>query len=111
VFSPHPFDEFARVLRPGGRWVTATPGPDHLRELRPPTSGETTAKSVARFERRSRPPEQARLATRVEFELQLSPTAVADLYFMTPLRWQAGASGSDAESSRSVTVDVWVCSA
>lgn len=34
VFSPRNPAEFARVLRPDGCVITATPGPDHLAELR-----------------------------------------------------------------------------
>lgn len=34
VFAPRNLAEFARVLRPDGRLVVATPGPDHLRGLR-----------------------------------------------------------------------------
>jgi 23S rRNA (guanine745-N1)-methyltransferase len=34
VFSPRPFDELLRVLRPGGVAVVVTPGPDHLAELK-----------------------------------------------------------------------------
>lgn len=34
VFSPRNAAEFVRVLRPGGRLITVTPGPDHLIELR-----------------------------------------------------------------------------
>lgn len=34
VFSPRPFDELFRVLRPGGVAVVVTPGPDHLAALK-----------------------------------------------------------------------------
>ncbi len=34
VFSPRPFDELLRVLRPGGVAVVVTPGPDHLAQLK-----------------------------------------------------------------------------
>lgn len=34
VFAPRNAAEFSRVLTPGGRLVVATPGPEHLRELR-----------------------------------------------------------------------------
>jgi 23S rRNA (guanine745-N1)-methyltransferase len=33
VFAPRNGPEIARVLRPGGRLVVVTPGPDHLQEL------------------------------------------------------------------------------
>jgi 23S rRNA (guanine745-N1)-methyltransferase len=34
VFSPRPFDELFRVLRPGGVAVVVTPGADHLAQLK-----------------------------------------------------------------------------
>ena len=34
VFAPRNADEFARVLRPGGRLIVVTPGPRHLEQLR-----------------------------------------------------------------------------
>lgn len=34
VFSPRPYEELLRVLRPGGLLVVVTPGPDHLRQLK-----------------------------------------------------------------------------
>lgn len=112
VFAPHPFEEFQRVLHTGGRWVTVTPGPNHLREMRPVLSGESEHKSIERLARRAVAPPPAVAAQRVEFELQLSAEALHDLFYMTPIQWQAGASGSDSEAGRTVTVtvDVWVAS-
>ena len=110
VFAPHPFEEFARVLQPGGRWVTVTPGPNHLREMRPVLSGESERKAAERLARRAVPPPEAVAALRVEFELRLTAEAVRDLFYMTPIRWQAGSSGADATAGRAVSVDVWVAS-
>lgn len=108
VFAPHPFDEFQRVLRPGGRWVTVTPGPDHLREMRPVLTGEAQRKAEERLQRRETPLPEAAAATRVQFELQLDATALRELFYMTPIQWQAGATGAATEAGRTVTVDVWV---
>ncbi|CAB4362850.1 unannotated protein [freshwater metagenome] len=110
VFAPHPFDEFARVLRPGGRWVTATPGPRHLQEMRPVPQGESALKTAERLARRSEPPPEASSAVHVEFTLELSDGDARDLFLMTPIRWQSGARVADAhvEASASATVDVWV---
>lgn len=110
VFAPHPFQEFQRVLCTGGRWVTVTPGPNHLREMRPVLSGESERKAVERLARRAVAPTEAFAARRIEFELQLSAEALQDLFYMTPMQWQAGASGSDSEVGRTVSVDVWVAS-
>lgn len=108
VFAPHPFDEFQRVLRPGGRWVTVTPGPNHLREMRPVLSGDALRKAEERLQRREVPLPEADTATRVQFELQLDATALRELFYMTPIQWQAGATGAATEGGRTVSVDVWV---
>ncbi len=105
VFAPHPFDEFARVLRPDGWWVAVTPGPRHLQEMRPVPTGESEHKVAERMQRRSTPPPEAVAATHIEFTLDLPADAAHDLFLMTPIRWQAGAR---VEGPASVTVDVWV---
>ena len=104
VFAPHPLEEFGRVLRPGGRWVTVTPGPMHLVEMRPATDATTGSKAIDRQRRRADAPEGAETATRLQFELELDDATADDLFLMTPLRWQAVA----RPTLRSVTVDVWV---
>jgi 23S rRNA (guanine745-N1)-methyltransferase len=108
VFAPHPFDEFARVLRPGGRWVTVTPGADHLREMRPVLSGDSERKAAERLARRSVAPPEAQTARRLRVELELTSEALRELFFMRPIRWQAGSTGAEADVGRTVTVDVWV---
>lgn len=104
VFAPHSTSEFERVLRPGGRWVTVTPASHHLREMRP----HGTTGVEARERRRNEPPAGTEHAERITFSLSLEPHAAADLFTMTPLQWQAGASSSP---SSDVTVDVWVAGA
>ena len=103
VFAPHPFDEFARVLGDDGIWVTATPGPDHLREMRP--AYEPDDRANERFDRRTQPPTESTSAERVTFGLDLDDQSSDDLFLMTPLQWQSGARRGPV---RHVTVDVWV---
>ena len=107
VFAPHPFEEFQRVLRPDGWWVTVTPGPDHLQEMRPVPKGDAAQRTEERLLRRADPPPEAAHAVRVQFVLDLTADAAHDLYLMTPIRWQAGAR---VDGPASVTVDVWVAS-
>lgn len=103
VFAPHSFDEYRRVLHHGGTWVTVTPGPLHLVEMRP----KRNEKILEREERRSEPPAEASDAVRVQFTLELTDDAARDLYTMTPLQFQA--SSADAvRTVRTVSVDVWV---
>ncbi len=103
VFAPHSFEEYARVLKPGGTWVTVTPGPHHLQQMRPKRDQSIDE----REERRSDPPAEAQQAERIQFELDLSPSAANDLFSMTPLVWQTAA---DASPATQVSVDVWVSS-
>lgn len=105
VFAPHPFDEFTRVLRPDGWWVTATPGPLHLQEMKPDLTDRERVNE--RMQRRSEPPREALSSTRVQYALQLTEQSAADLYAMTPLRFQKGAG---PHGLAEVTVDVWVSS-
>jgi 23S rRNA (guanine745-N1)-methyltransferase len=107
VFAPHPLDEFTRVLRPGGRWVTVTPGPRHLVEMRPSADRGTGSKALDRERRRSEPPEGSASAHHLEFQLDLDDAAADDLFLMTPIRWQASA----RPPVHSVSVDVWVSAA
>ena len=60
-----------------------------------------------RMKRRSEPPVEALSWTRVQYALQLTEGSAADLYAMTPLRFQKDAG---AQGLREVTVDVWVSS-
>ena len=64
VFAPRNGPEIARVLRPGGRLVVVTPGPDHLAELVGPLG-------LLRVD----PDKQARLAATLEPHLR--PVAAA----------------------------------
>lgn len=108
VFAPRPFEEFLRVLTPTGRWVTVTPGGDHLREMRPARDNEPGSKSLQRRAQRNHTPNGATHAQRVSFELDLTPESAVDLFSMTPLRWQAGADLDGVAAMRCVTVDAWV---
>lgn len=101
VFAPHSFSEYSRVLQKGGRWVTVTPGPHHLMEMRP-LRDEAIEE---REQRRQNPPEEASEAHRVQFTLDLTEDTALDLFSMTPLRWQTAA---HARPVTSVSVDVWV---
>lgn len=90
VFAPLHSPEFERVLRPGGRLVTVTPGPDHLAGLkarlfaqpeshpeRGPLDGEGAATRLTPL-----------ASDRLRYDLELDdPGTVADLLNMTPYAW------------------------
>jgi 23S rRNA (guanine745-N1)-methyltransferase len=101
VFAPHSFEEYARVLKPGGTWVTITPGPQHLLQMRPHRDSAIDE----RERRRSEPPQEAMHAVRIQFDLNLTDEASQNLFSMTPLVWQTAANASPVSH---VSVDVWV---
>lgn len=91
VFSLADFEEFARILRPAGKLVIASPGPRHLNGLR------EIIYPVAREHAESTRTEQARglfsLAdeTRINYQLELkSNQEIMDLLAMTPYFWNIG---------------------
>ncbi len=105
VFAPHSINEYERVLRPGGKWVTVSPGPHHLEEMRP----RKDEKIREREQRRTEPPAGCSVSERVQFTLTLTDSTARDLYTMTPLQFQAS-SAEAVETVRSVSVDVWISS-
>ncbi len=101
VFAPHSHSEYQRILQPGGTWVTVTPGPRHLEEMRPKKDDAI----IQREAKRAEPPGEAQESERVTFSLDLTNEAAHDLFTMTPLQWQTAA---DASPVTDVTADVWI---
>jgi 23S rRNA (guanine745-N1)-methyltransferase len=94
IFAPLHSPEFERVLRPGGRVVTVTPGPDHLAGLKARLFAEPEAHPEGGpFERGGATTVLEREAEdRVRYDLELtSPDAIADLLGMTPYAWYVDA--------------------
>ncbi|MGA0116789.1 MAG: putative RNA methyltransferase [Ilumatobacteraceae bacterium] len=101
VFAPHSHSEYHRILQSGGTWVTVTPGPRHLEEMRPKKDDAI----IQREAKRADPPVEAQESERVTFTLALTNEAAQDLFTMTPLQWQTAA---DASPVTEVTADVWI---
>ena len=90
IFAPLHSPEFERVLRPGGRLLTVTPGPDHLAGLKAKLFAEPEAHpETGPFERDGAVTMLEPEGTfRVAAELALrTPDDVADLLNMTPYAW------------------------
>lgn len=92
VFGFPVFDEFARVLKPGGRLIMVDPGPDHLRELRDIIYPSVTE----RPEGERAVPELfqvvSRESVREAIELE-DASSIADMLAMTPHLYRAPAEG------------------
>lgn len=103
VFAPRPFDEFARVLRPDGVVVVASPGPDHLRGLT-----DLIYETPEPHEQR---PHTNDATVSVTYDLSLGQPDITHLVQMTPYWWKATAM-QQADIGRlehlGVTIDVVV---
>lgn len=93
IFSPSHYQEFARVLAPGGTLIKVIPGPHYLQELRAAYLSQTKQPY-------SNQPVMARLAQEttiikskmLQYQFTLpDQAAFADLQAMSPLAWQASA--------------------
>jgi 23S rRNA (guanine745-N1)-methyltransferase len=100
VFSPRPFDELLRVLRPGGAAIVVTPGPEHLAALK---------SMVYDTPRPHVDDEAAPIPTSVErirFTVDLSAPALRrQLLEMTPYWWSTPPGRRDRVESALTSVD------
>jgi 23S rRNA (guanine745-N1)-methyltransferase len=113
-FSPSAYEEFERVLKPGGRIVKVVPGQYYLRELRrmlypadSPNHTYSNEKVVARFLEKY-PDTQIR---EISYTWQIPADLYVDLLHMTPLHWGARPEAQLAAESQpipSVTVNIVV---
>jgi 23S rRNA (guanine745-N1)-methyltransferase len=96
VFGFANFDEFRRVLTPGGRLIMADPGPEHLIELReiiyPHINDKHSARDIpAGFQHHS---EQ-----HLTGKMDLDASAIVDLLLMTPHLYRANPAGRAAAAA------------
>lgn len=87
ILSPARYDEFARVMAPGGVLVKVLPGKGYLRELREALGAPDydNADVAAHFAERFDAMDRRAVTTEMDFAGQ----ALRDLLAMTPLAWNA----------------------
>jgi 23S rRNA (guanine745-N1)-methyltransferase len=103
VFSPRPFDELLRVLRPGGVALVVTPGPDHLAQLK------ALVYDTPRPHVDDEPGPEPERVERVRFVVDLTEPALRrHLLEMTPYWWSTPADRRErvADQLTSVHVDM-----
>ena len=96
IFSPAAAQEFARVVKPGGAFVFAVPGPRHLyglKEVLYERPYENTVQDVAYpgFALEQRIP--------VHSMLTVTGSTILDLFAMTPYYWKTPRSGAERLAS------------
>ena len=107
IFSPANYQEFQRILRPGGVVLKMIPGPNHLKELR----------HVARKYLRSETYENQAIVEHTHTKLNLlhqeqigktlamSPEVTDSLVAMTPLLFHVNTSQLDLEQLTAITIE------
>ncbi|MWV45820.1 methyltransferase domain-containing protein [Paenibacillus sp. HJL G12] len=92
ILSPSNYEEFRRLLAPGGRLVKVIPGPGYLKEFRQvlygrpgPLQQEKSGETAALFARHF----PGMTQQRVRYEVQLSGQHLEAMLRMTPLSWHA----------------------
>ncbi len=107
VFAPLVWAEFARVLRPGGVVVTASPGPDHLAGLRRLLYRAARPHDAAAI---TQPPGTGWATTtqRVRFDLSLDAADARNLLQMTPYWWSATPAQQASVGELTTAVDILV---
>ncbi len=110
IFAPRNFAEFARVLKPGGHAVIVSPGPEHLRGLKPVLLLKESNHEAPVFEAESSL--QRTQTLRIQDDITLhSAEDVLQLCMMTPFWWKItreGREGIAAVSQLNLTLDFTV---
>jgi len=101
VFSPRPFDELLRVLRPGGVAVVVTPGTDHLAQLK------ALVYDTPRPHVDDEPGPTPERVERVRFTVDLAePSLRRHLLEMTPYWWSTTPDRQERVEGQLTSVDV-----
>jgi 23S rRNA (guanine745-N1)-methyltransferase len=101
VFSPRPFDELLRVVRPGGVAIVVTPGPHHLAQLK------ALVYDSPRPHVDDEPGPAAERVDHVRFAVDLAePVLRRQLLEMTPYWWSAAPARRQRIETQLAVVDV-----
>ncbi|MER2063890.1 MAG: methyltransferase domain-containing protein [Alkalibacterium sp.] len=106
ILSPSNYEEFSRLLKPGGQVIKVIPTTDYLKELRAfqpeakqhYSNQNVKDKFVAQFENTESHP--------VHYTIDLTENEVQDFLEMTPLGWNINVSSDKTAELSRITVDM-----
>lgn len=91
LFSPLPVEEMARVLKPTGQVLVATPATEHLHDLRAALFDQVNPHQPEKFIELMSPRFLLKQQHTLTYPLQLNQSALKQLIAMTPYAWKAKA--------------------
>ena len=104
--SPANYEEFARLLKPGGKVIKVVPQENYLKELRMQAFADTEKESYTNESTVARFKEQFENVTveRITYTMPLAESDVPKLLQMTPIGWHV--ENKDAITLREITIDL-----
>lgn len=108
ILSPSNYQEFKRILKPGGLLIKVVPGADYLKELRALGERENNVYSnqdvVDKFAEHFPVHNQYK----VEYTVELAENRVDDFIEMTPLGWNTEVDAASKAGLRNITIDLLI---
>ena len=104
--SPANYEEFARLLKTGGKVIKVVPQENYLKELRMQAFADTEKENYTNESTVARFKEQFKNVTveRITYTMPLAESDVPKLLQMTPIGWHV--ENKDAISLREITIDL-----
>lgn len=106
ILSPSNYDEFNRLLKPGGQVIKVIPGSDYLKELRAFQPEEKQSYSNQNVKDKFMEHYKNPSVHPVNYTVDLTEAEVSDFLQMTPLGWNINVSDTNTVSLKQITVDM-----
>ncbi|SFC42056.1 23S rRNA (guanine745-N1)-methyltransferase [Alkalibacterium subtropicum] len=106
ILSPSNYEEFYRLLKPGGQVIKVIPGKDYLKELRAYQPEEKRTYSNQDVKDKFTDHYSESEIHPVHYKVDLTDEEVSDFLKMTPLGWNINVSDTNTASLKQITVDM-----
>ena len=106
ILSPSNYQEFKRILKPGGQVIKVVPGKDYLKELRQLVKSEDKDYSNERVVRKFAEHYPNYQEIPVRYSVSLDDSQIEDFVNMTPLGWHLKEDAYIKHMLQTITVDL-----